>query len=435
MPILTSVRSPLVSFGTGFARGPAESAHPELWKKLSGFWAPQLGPTGDRLIDYGPYGHHAEPMSGSSIDWRPGPLGWNLEVNEDSWRVLNSATTRYRFGTSDFTVFAAGRSDGGPAGTTLICKDNSNNQSPVNEEAWSLQVNGSGTVFEFRCAGGTLGSTAPSTRADGLWHCYVGLRDGAEGRFYLDGVLEHTLSTYFSGLSLDGDHDLQFAARQGARTTGEWIGGIGPFAIWHRALSDAEIRLLYRDPLAPLRRKKRSRVGFVAAGGTTYEESITLGANASAASVANAIMDAAISLATTESASSANVATINPVVTLDASVALGNLDVVTKEEVLALAVRSGMTTSEQLTAAATLALAIQQQVAAASNVIAEEALTIAIQQALAALDSLPGADHAVIRFTLEALSKPGLFSEALTKPGLFDEALTKPGLFDEAMLN
>ena len=58
--MVTQVRTdhPIPSYSQGFARNAAESARPQDWTGLIGFWTPSVGPAGgDTVEDLSGYGH------------------------------------------------------------------------------------------------------------------------------------------------------------------------------------------------------------------------------------------------------------------------------------------------------------------------------------------------------------------------------------------
>jgi len=77
--------SPRPSYGQGFARSAGESAYPKFWEGLIGAWVPELGPTGNTLIDVSGFGHHGTlTLMDPSSDW---VIGANQRAPGYAFRV------------------------------------------------------------------------------------------------------------------------------------------------------------------------------------------------------------------------------------------------------------------------------------------------------------------------------------------------------------
>lgn len=91
--------------GDAYAHGPGECA-PEyagLWDGLVGCWVPQMGPTGNRLLDLSGYGNHGTLTNmDPATDWVPGPNGWALDFDGSDDYVTCGAT--HTINTGAFTA-------------------------------------------------------------------------------------------------------------------------------------------------------------------------------------------------------------------------------------------------------------------------------------------------------------------------------------------
>jgi len=81
----------------------------------------------------------------------------------------------------------------------------------------------------------------------GVWHHFAGTYDGAEGRIYIDGVLDATSP----GTGQINISDYNFYIGENAQATGRFLHGIlDDVRIYNQALSQAEIRVAMKGPSA-----------------------------------------------------------------------------------------------------------------------------------------------------------------------------------------
>lgn len=76
-----SLYSQKVTWSSGVARNPYESAHPELWRGLVGLWAPSVGVQGMRLWDFSLHRNHGTMTNMTQGSWVGGKNGWALEFD------------------------------------------------------------------------------------------------------------------------------------------------------------------------------------------------------------------------------------------------------------------------------------------------------------------------------------------------------------------
>ena len=89
------------------------------------------------------------------------------------------------------------------------------------------------------------GTIGPGPGGDGLWHHIAAVTDGTVSRLYLDGVLQSTGTV--TGIAGNGGSDTnQLHIGSNPEVPGrEWNGLIDDMAMWDRALTRAEIRLIF----------------------------------------------------------------------------------------------------------------------------------------------------------------------------------------------
>ena len=108
--------------------------------------------------------------------------------------------------------------------------------------------NESHDLFTFdKTVGGTFYElkTLNLTPVDGEWYHLVGVFDGDEMRIYVNGNLEGTMSA--SGKGSVTTKDVKMGQYETVTPNYDWNGYIDETAFWKRALSEQEIKYLYRD--------------------------------------------------------------------------------------------------------------------------------------------------------------------------------------------
>jgi hypothetical protein len=240
-----------------------ESAYPDLWDGVVGYWAPCLGPTGLRLHDVSRGNNWGTLTSmDAATDWTVSSGQYSLDFDGSSDHVLLSHLpyTKYANGTiaawvkssSDInqTVFAVGNSadsnvlwqfgyGGSPTGTL------------TNELLWVLLRGFSGATLA------TVGyTTATRTELiDGNWHHIAVTGNGSSFSLYLDGVsktlsVSNQYAQSNNGLWFSSIGVIDFAALAAARIGGTVYqyanGNQDDIGLWSRALSASEIWQLYQ---------------------------------------------------------------------------------------------------------------------------------------------------------------------------------------------
>lgn len=233
------------SFNAGFARGPSECLHPELWKGLVLAMAPAMGVQGLRtLIDFSPYRRHTSWASNGT--WATDEPGWSLDSGGASLGIIPGIVTQFL----DFGIFVRFR----PISATALF-------GRIVDKSYSGGTwLGVGSVSTSTWGGGVKESSAPYGRYVTLgttgWHTLASTRMGTTHLVVGDAEVE--TSGTVSGTALD-TNTLTIL------TGGPEIfsGRISEIFIWDRALARGEIDLLHRCPLAPfIVRRRRDRVTF-----------------------------------------------------------------------------------------------------------------------------------------------------------------------------
>ncbi len=230
------------SYGQGYARSADEAANPGLWRALAGLWLPELGATGGSIFDAGGSRNHGT-LTNMAIgaDWVTGPLGGALNFDADSIQHVDIPL-----------------SVSGPDVTVVFwAKFNAALGSP-NKHAVDLNLGEARVVARFNpnnwfVRDGAGQSMSPTLGAiDGVWSQYALVVDDTVAVSFLDGVELGTASN--GALSLGSLTNMKLGAN--AAAAGEAFGGLlANVHLWARALSPAEIKHLFVDPHAIVRRR------------------------------------------------------------------------------------------------------------------------------------------------------------------------------------
>jgi hypothetical protein len=230
-----------------------ESAHPDLWDGVVGYWSPCLGPTGTRLHDVSRYNN------------------WGTLTNMDAatdW-VIDSGQYALDFdGSNDYTTGTdRGLPDGNKPRTVSAWFKTSTKkaysvifQYGTNTTAQLFWMGlGSGgwvVVTQFGSAIFTSGD-----RADGKWHHLTVTQLLNTYNIFIDGASIAT-GTMTTALVLSGQHSI--GSNNGA--SDYFNGQIDDAIVWSRALTPNEIIRLYQlGRGGMLERRRRRRVYSVQA--------------------------------------------------------------------------------------------------------------------------------------------------------------------------
>ena len=234
----------------GFARGPGESANPELWKGLQGLWAPSLGATGNTLHDVSGKANNGTLTNGPT--WvKEGLLldGVDSTVSVSSTAIWPNWT--------DFSMLSE----------FSYNSTNDNNASPL---AYYVDASSSWGIQVF-LGNATASVSFTIKRANVKYNVYADLaltRDvyyvigcvfsgGNTAKLYINGQEITTAGPAYSIVSPVG-------LRFGFGNSGYFGGTIKQNIVWDRALSPSEISELYRDPYALIRRPTKTYLYYTA---------------------------------------------------------------------------------------------------------------------------------------------------------------------------
>ena len=186
--------------------------------------------------------HHGTLFNMEPEDWirsdRPGGWGALLFDNGDSERADIPDNASLRFNTADFSMFVWVRDD--VANTDGIMGKGGFAAS----DGWGYYVHATPGSPRFAMASDFSSNADTSIEGDGIWH-HVGCRRvGDELTYWLDGKLDGTDATYFSGKSsLNGAAVFEIGRTGGG--PGSWDGPLDDVRLYSRALHTAEIADLY----------------------------------------------------------------------------------------------------------------------------------------------------------------------------------------------
>ena len=246
------------SYAQGFARSQGDAQHPGLWRGLVGAWVPSLGASGATLYDVSGFNRHGTLVNiPISTGWIPGGLYFD-GVND----FVNCGTSPAG-GLTALSVSAWVRPDDS-AGDRMVAEDGSG----YTENAFFLNLNlGKPSFLVYADAHDAVtASSAVSTTA--LTHIVGTWQAGSRCNIYVNGQIDNaTPSGSLQSTALKvGNQQLTLGGRpEGGSVSLDYAGDIGLFTMHNRALSPAESRQLYMDPLAPFRLRDRRAFVFIAA--------------------------------------------------------------------------------------------------------------------------------------------------------------------------
>ncbi len=255
-------------------------AHP-ISRGLVACWLMNEG-TGDNVFDF----------SGNSNNGTlHGPPAWSAGKTGNSLEFVNGNSEYVDFGDSRFQldktnklsiVAIAFRNSAGPTYSTVIHRGNY-----VFPFSMTLYTAGSYVrgAFAVRTTGGNtnlFASTAESVLLGQYGH-FAGTYDGSVQKIYQNGVLENQTSK--SGdLNFDTtSHPTYIGASEGWESD-NLDGGVCHVFLWNRALSESEIKSLYREPYAMF------EPGLSPALVTAQTDVISLAGSVNAQSVLSALL-------------------------------------------------------------------------------------------------------------------------------------------------
>ncbi len=237
----------------------APEAQP-LWRGLA-FIAPLWGHVGKGVL----LGADARPMSVNPVAnntlWRGSPYGIALGSSSaaDMRRLLKTAFA---------PVISSDGAGGGDFTLMVLCNPTSSGSvaaafrqrlstGNLNLAGLDFNSNGAGGAsagsFAFTTYNTAWSSVAAAGAVDGKWHVWAGVRRAATMMAFRDGVAVASAAPALRNI-YSASADFCIGGTPQAASTGLPItDDIGVTAAWNRALSDAEIRMLARDPFCMFR--------------------------------------------------------------------------------------------------------------------------------------------------------------------------------------
>ncbi len=255
------------SYKQGYARSASESANPGLWKGLQGLWHPGLGPTGLTLRDVsGRRNHGTFTNMDPATDWVMTEKGYVLDYGAAINERVDLGTTTFVSKSSPWSVAALVWLDSYPNAFPGIVRFKVDD----NAQNWRLNFSNNGAYqpITFGAQSGfgryrwdATGSAGPTNQWVHIVVTYNGTGAATIGNYnlYLDGLSV--------GLTTAGGFGNDAATSAiGIQADLEWDGKIGGVGVWSRVLTPSEIQLLYVDPDAIVRLRRRVYAAAVVAG-------------------------------------------------------------------------------------------------------------------------------------------------------------------------
>ena len=227
----------VVSQQTGYARNASESAYPNLWRGLVGWWCPSINPRGgNRLFDLSPFGNH----------------GTLTNMNNDDWVVSGGAGALDFDGTNDFvaannqpilstqyTISAWVYARTPATESSIAALRSSTTTNPV---AFQLYLYTSKATLTVRDDAGNIAEIVGNTVSANQWSLITGVRRGNTIEVFVNGVSGGTATATFGTITANS---LLFGALNAGGSIGTYFNGqLDDIRIYNRALTPPEIRLL-----------------------------------------------------------------------------------------------------------------------------------------------------------------------------------------------
>lgn len=251
------------SYATGYAKNASQSAHPNLWDGLVGAWMPSLGVTGGTVKDVS--GNSNDVTLFADAHFETTSRGHAIDFDRNGDYAVSAENTSFVIGTGAFTILQwvyvrSLANVGYGMWDTLELGGNFNR---LNDFVlfWS------GTQIGYNKVG-VYSSSANRVQSDNAlnlneWHL-IGLRrknTGANGTDVITNLTKNTSYTLATNITSTANVFGRISEVNSYHLDGQ----IASFQMWGRALSDAEIKQLYVDPLAPFRQRRSIPFGITAA--------------------------------------------------------------------------------------------------------------------------------------------------------------------------
>jgi len=245
---LKSPKQTQPSSKAGYAKSASESAYPELWQDLAGAWIPQMGQSGDMLLDLSGHGNNGTFVSSPSWRMIGGKQSLFFDGVDDRVDIQN-----VEFGT-EFTAIIAKDLSGGTSALRYMLAG----QDGASIEWILWQYSGKSA---FTHSGSEINTSirtdyrvlAASHQPDNLNVIYQSaaaspgqITASASGTFEYTGASKGSL--IIGGRTTDNNRN--------------WEGDVYAVLFYNRALAFNELQTIRADPLAPFRQRRYAPVSL-----------------------------------------------------------------------------------------------------------------------------------------------------------------------------
>jgi hypothetical protein len=236
-----------------------ESAHPDLWDGVVGYWSPCLGPTGTRLHDVSRFGNWGTLTNmDAATDWAidGGQYALDFDGSNDTVRVESASPLERPFLTVAAWINPAAFPN---AYNTVICKNEA-----INRYCTILaKSNGKMAYYVYASNAVFIDGSGSTTLSVHTWYFVAMSYSEATGlRTYVNTTSQGTAAA--NGAQTTGSTFIQIGSHDQALaggTSGRYFSGkIDNVCCWNRILTDAELRRVYelgRGGMLERRRRRR----------------------------------------------------------------------------------------------------------------------------------------------------------------------------------
>jgi len=262
------------SYKNGFARSQSESAYPGLWKGLVGAWVPQLGNTGLTLIDVSPMANNGtlNSMDGTAWEIDGGGHSLNFDGTADYVDGVSPLLTY----PSDITLFAyAACNELFPSHDQILSISDPTVSNRYSSVKFHRASGIDRFVYESKVNSGSANSAElletelPANYAQNKCYSICGRIRNNAMTLYVNGIAGAATGT--QGAPTETPTHFQIGRMTNTLITQYANIKVGVALIYNRGLDHSEILALYRDPLAPFRRKIRIPYATPAAAGGGFQ--------------------------------------------------------------------------------------------------------------------------------------------------------------------
>ncbi len=232
----------VVSQQTGYARNASESAYPNLWRGLVGWWLPSVNPRGgNRLFDLSPFRNHGTLQNMANDDWVVSGGAGSLDFDGSDDYVSIPQRSSINVGAGNFSVSFWYRAASWVDSTPIIFKGGNLTSNP----GWTLRQVSTGLQFLLRTATGTSAVIYTNTNLNEWIHVVGVFSIGVKTEIFAQGFLAATAANSFT--SVANTLDIEIAKgldSQAIPDTKYYSGMVDDIRIYNRALTPSEIRQL-----------------------------------------------------------------------------------------------------------------------------------------------------------------------------------------------